>query len=64
MNEQKWNSYFIFSFIRNPYDKIVSGWNYINKWNIPFKNYININYNANSYDYWHSNGPYNADDVT
>ena len=53
MNEEKWNSYFIFTFIRNPYDRIVSGWNYVNKYNIPFDKFININNNANSYDYWH-----------
>ena len=53
MNEEKWNSYFIFTFLRNPYDRIVSGWNYINKYNIPFDKFININYNSNSYDYWH-----------
>jgi len=53
MNEKKWNSYFIFTFLRNPYDRIVSGWNYVNKYNIPFDKFINIKYNANSYDYWH-----------
>jgi len=53
MNQEKWNSYFIFTFVRNPYDKIVSGWNYCNKYNIEFKDYINIDFNTNDYDYWH-----------
>lgn len=53
MNEEKWNNYYIFSFIRNPYDRIVSGWNYVNKYKIPFENYINIGMKANSFDYWH-----------
>ena len=53
MDIDKWNTYYIFSFIRNPYDRIISGWNYCNKYNIPFENYININENTNSYDYWH-----------
>ena len=53
MDENKWNTYFIFTFIRNPYDRIVSGWNYINKYNISFKKYLNINYKTNSYNYWH-----------
>lgn len=53
MTKEKWNSYFIFTFVRNPYDRIVSGWNYINKFNIPFKNYINLNTYTNSYNYWH-----------
>ena len=53
MDKDKWNTYFIFTFVRNPYDRIISGWNYVNKYKIPFKNYLNININANSYDYWH-----------
>jgi hypothetical protein len=53
MNNEKWNSYFIFTFIRNPYSRIVSGWNYVNKHNISFKNYLDINYKASSYNYWH-----------
>jgi hypothetical protein len=53
MNEKKWNSYFIFTFTRNPYDRVVSGWNYCNKKNISFKNYLNLKNNVNSYDYWH-----------
>ena len=53
MDEHKWNNYFIFTFVRNPYDRIVSGWSYINKYNMTFKNYINVNLNATDYDYWH-----------
>ena len=53
MNEDKWNRYFIFTFVRNPYDRMVSGWNYINKYNIGFKDYMNVNWNASDYDYWH-----------
>ena len=53
MNKEKWNSYFIFTIIRNPYDRIVSGWNYCNKYKIPFEKYLNINYKTNCYDYWH-----------
>jgi len=54
MTKEKWNSYFIFTFIRNPYSRIVSGWNYCNKYNIPFENYLNIGFQSNSYDYWHT----------
>jgi hypothetical protein len=53
MDEEKWNTYFIFTFLRNPYDRIVSGWNYINKYNISFNKYLNIGINSNCYDYWH-----------
>jgi hypothetical protein len=55
MDEEKWNSYTIFTFVRNPFDRMVSGWNYINKYNIPFERYIHLHYNqVNSYDYWHT----------
>jgi len=53
MNQNKWNTYFIFTFIRNPYDRIVSGWNYVNKYNISFENYIDLNRKDNDYNYWH-----------
>jgi len=53
MNENKWNNYYIFTFIRNPYDRIVSGWNYCNK-DISFKNFMKLENNVNSFDYWHT----------
>jgi len=31
MNEEKWKTYKKFTFLRNPYDKIVSAWKFINK---------------------------------
>ena len=54
MDLNKWNTYYIFSFIRNPYDRIVSGWNYCNKNNISFSNFIKLEKSVNSYDYWHT----------
>ena len=54
MNEYKWNSYRIFTFIRNPYDRIVSGWNYVNKYNIDFHKFIEFGKMSNCWDYWHT----------
>jgi hypothetical protein len=53
MNKKKWDTYFKFCFIRNPYDRLVSGWNYVNKYNIPLANFININKSLTDWDYWH-----------
>lgn len=44
MDENKWNTYIKFCFIRNPYDRALSGWNHFNtvfKLNVDFYNYIN-----------------------
>ena len=54
MNNYKWNTYTIFTFIRNPYDRIVSGWNYVNKYNIDFKKFILFGKLTNNWDYWHT----------
>jgi hypothetical protein len=31
MNEEKWENYTKFSFVRNPYDRIISGWKFLNE---------------------------------
>ena len=43
MDNEKWDTYYKFCFIRNPYDRIISGWNYIND---ICKNNNNVNINT------------------
>jgi len=53
MTPEKWDNYYKFCFIRNPYDKIISAWNHINRYNIPFKNYLNLINKCNDVEYIH-----------
>ena len=53
MTPQKWDSYYKFCFIRNPYDKIISAWNHVNRYNIPFENYLNLKDTCNDVEYMH-----------
>ena len=57
MNNIKWKSYKIFCFVRNPYDRLVSGWNFLNsKHNIntSFEDYIKKKDNVSDFEYIHS----------
>ena len=53
MTPHKWATYYKFAFIRNPYDKLVSAWYHINRFNIPFKNYFNLINTCNDVEYMH-----------
>ena len=53
MTPQKWDSYYKFCFIRNPYDKIVSAWNHVNRFKIPFENYLSLTKVCNDVEYMH-----------
>jgi hypothetical protein len=54
MTPQKWDSYYKFCFIRNPYDKIVSAWYHVNRYNIPFSNFLNLKDVCNDVEYMHT----------
>jgi hypothetical protein len=56
MDKTKWNEYFKFVFVRNPYDRAVSGWNYnmeTEKLNIDFNIYIEMGSIVSDEEYWH-----------
>ena len=53
MDAKKWETYYKFCFIRNPYDRLISGWYHVNKYKIPLDNYLNIKTYCNDVDYIH-----------
>ena len=53
MTHQKWDTYYKFCFIRNPYDRIISGWYHVNKLNIPFPYYLNLYNKCNDVEFMH-----------
>jgi hypothetical protein len=50
MNQEKWNTYTKFCFIRNPYSRVLSGWKHFN---------IIFNRNINIYDYLNNRDLFN-----
>lgn len=63
MDETKWNEYFKFVFVRNPYDRVVSGWNYnikVNNLNIDFNVYMQMENIVSDFEFWHCFLPQSA----
>ena len=53
MTPQKWDSYYKFCFIRNPYDKIISAWNHVNRLGASFEAYLYLDKKCNDVEYMH-----------
>ncbi len=57
MTPQKWATYYKFTFIRNPYDRMVSGWNHMKKTAkvpIPFDRYVTMKGVVSDMEYIHT----------
>lgn len=58
MTMEKWKTYKKFTFIRNPYDRFISGWKYLNKSKLhnytEISDYLSNKNNLDNYSYFHT----------
>ena len=54
MNPNKWCTYFKFTFVRDPYDRIVSGFNHMNYNNLDFVTFLRRKHWVNDLQYIHT----------
>ncbi len=53
MTPEKWRTYFKFCFVRNPYDRFISGWNHLSK-KIPFHHFVHMKNYVSDMEYIHT----------
>ena len=57
MTIEKWKEYKKFTIIRNPYDRVVSSWKFLQKHNqidLSFNDFLDSSHTIDGYSYFHS----------
>ena len=57
ITQEQWDTYYKFTFIRNPYDKVISAWKYLNKTNntnILLQDFIISKNTCDNYTFFHT----------
>ena len=53
MDQYKWKTYFKFTFVRDPYDRVISGYNHLNPNNLDLGTYLKRKFLVNDLQYIH-----------